>query len=96
MITAIVLVRCDVHAIPETAQAIADLEHVSEVYSVSGEWDLIAMVRVREQEQIASVVTNEIAKISGVTKTETLIAFQTFSRHDLDRLFAIGFEGTGA
>jgi DNA-binding Lrp family transcriptional regulator len=92
MITAIVLVRADVHAIPETAQAIADLPHVSEVYSVAGEWDLIAMVRVREQDGVAGVVTNEIAKIQGVTKTETLIAFQTYSRHDLDRLFAIGFE----
>jgi len=92
MITAIVLVSVDVHAIPETAQAIADIEHVSEVYSVAGEWDLIAMVRVRDQEQIAGVVTNEIAKIAGVTKTETLIAFQAFSRHDLERLFAIGFE----
>jgi DNA-binding Lrp family transcriptional regulator len=92
MITAIVLVSSDVHAIPETAQSIADLENVSEVYSVSGEWDLVAMVRVRDQEEVAGVVTGKIAKIPGVTKTETLIAFQAYSRHDLDRLFAIGFQ----
>ena len=92
MITAIVLLHVDVHAIPETAQAIANLEAVSEVYSVTGDWELVALVRVRAHEQIADVVTGGIAKVAGVTGTHTMIAFQAFSTGDLERLWGIGFE----
>ena len=92
MVTAIVLIKADVHRVPETAQALADLEHVSEVYSVAGEFDLVAIVRVREHEELADVVTGEIAKVGSITATETLIAYRAYSRHDLERLFAIGFE----
>ncbi len=92
MITAIVLLSVDVHAIPETAQAIADLDMVSEVYSVTGDWELVALVRVRRHEQIADVVTGGIAKVPGVTASHTMIAFQAFSSSDLDRLWGIGFE----
>lgn len=91
MVTAIVLISSDVHKVPETAQALADLEHVSEVYSVAGEYDLVALVRVAEHEQLADVVTGEIARIPTITATETLIAFRAYSRHDLDSLFSIGF-----
>lgn len=91
MITAIVLLHVDVHAIPETAQAIADLDHVSEVYSVTGDWELVAMVRVPDHEQIAEVVTGRIAKIPGVTATHTMIAFRAYSSHDLERLWGVGF-----
>ncbi|HEX9694921.1 MAG TPA: Lrp/AsnC ligand binding domain-containing protein [Actinomycetota bacterium] len=91
MVTAIVLINSDVHKVPETAQALADLEHVSEVYSVSGEYDLVALVRVAEHEQLADVVTAEIARIPSITATQTLIAFRAYSRHDLDSLFSIGF-----
>ena len=80
MITAIVLLHVDVAAIPETAQAIADLDLVSEVYSVTGDWELVALVRVASHEQIADV-----------TGSHTMIAFQAFSSSDLDRLWGIGF-----
>ena len=92
MITAIILLHVDVHAIPETAQAIADLDSVSEVYSVTGDWELVALVRVRSHEQIAEVVTGRIAKVPGVTGTHTMIAFQAFSSSDLERLWNIGFD----
>lgn len=92
MITAIVLLHVDVHAIPETARAIADLDQVSEVYSVTGDWELVALVRVRTHDQIAEVVTGRIAKVPGVTGTHTMIAFQAFSTSDLDRLWGIGFD----
>ncbi len=92
MITAIVLTHVDVHAIPETAQAIADIDRVSEVYSVTGDWELVALVRVASHEQIADVVTGGIAKVPGVTGTHTMIAFQAFSTNDLDRLWGIGFD----
>lgn len=92
MITAIVLLHVDVHAIPETAQAIADIDRVSEVYSVTGDWELVALVRVHAHEQVAQVVTGGIAKVPGVTGTHTMIAFQAFSSSDLDRLWGIGFE----
>ena len=93
MITTVVLAVCDVHAIPETAQAIADLPEVTEVYSVSGDFDLVCMVRVREHEDLARVVTHEIAKVPGVRRTQTLVAFKVFSRHDVEALFSVGFEG---
>jgi len=92
VITAIVLLNVDVHAIPETAQAIADIDRVSEVYSVTGDWELVALVRVHAHEQVAEVVTGGIAKVPGVTGTHTMIAFQAFSSSDLDRLWGIGFE----
>ncbi len=92
MITAIVLLHVDVHAIPETAQAIADIDSVSEVYSVTGDWELVAMVRVREHEQLADVVTGEIAKVPGITGTHTMVAFRAYSTSDLERMWGVGFE----
>jgi DNA-binding Lrp family transcriptional regulator len=91
MVTAIVLVRCDVSRIPETAEAIAQLASVSEVYSVTGEFDLVAMVRVREHGELADVIPGTLNRISGVSHTETHIAFHTYSRHDLEAAFAIGY-----
>lgn len=89
---AVVLVQCEIDAIPEAAQAIAGLDGVSEVYSVAGEFDLVAIVRVAEHDELATVIPGGIAKIVGVERTETLIAFQVYSRHDLERLFSLGFE----
>jgi len=90
VITAIVLIGADIDAIPETASELAALEHVSEVYSVTGEYDLVALVRVREHEALAGVVTDGIAKLPGVLATETLVAFRAYSRHDLAAMFSIG------
>ena len=93
MVTTIVLAVCDVHSIPETAQAVADLPEVSEVYSVAGDFDLVIMVRVREHEELARVVSEGIAKIPGIERTHTLVAFKVYSRHDVEALFSVGFEG---
>lgn len=90
MITAIVLIDCATDSIPEVAAALADLQGVSEVYSVAGGVDLIAMVRVREFDQIAEVIAGSISKVPGVINTDTHIAFRAYSRHDLEEAFAIG------
>ncbi len=90
MITAIVSVQTDVATISETAEAIAAIEGVSEVYSVTGEVDLVAMVRVRQVDDVASVVADQVNKVPGVVATQTQIAFQTFSQHDLEDAFSIG------
>lgn len=92
MITTVVLATCDIHAVPETAQAIADLPDVSEVYSVAGDYDLVIMVRTRRHEDLADAVTNGIARVPGVQRTQTLVAFQVFSRHDVEAIFSLGFE----
>ncbi|HJQ42769.1 MAG TPA: Lrp/AsnC ligand binding domain-containing protein [Jatrophihabitantaceae bacterium] len=92
MITAIVMISVEADKIPEVAQAIADVDGVSEVYSVAGDVDLIAVVRVREFEQIAEVIAGNLSKVPGVLATDTHIAFRAYSRHDLDATFSIGIE----
>ena len=91
VVTAIVLVRTDVAAIPETGEAIAQIPEVSEVYSVTGEFDLVAMVRVRSHEELASVIPGRLNRVPGVSHTETHIAFATYSRHDLEAAFSLGY-----
>jgi DNA-binding Lrp family transcriptional regulator len=91
VVTAIVLIKADVARIPETAAAIAQIREVSEVYSVTGEFDLVAMVRVRDHDQLADVIPGTVNKVPGVTHTETHIAFRAYSRHDLESAFAIGY-----
>ncbi|MDH6462574.1 Lrp/AsnC ligand binding domain-containing protein [Micromonospora purpureochromogenes] len=93
MITAIVLIDCATDSIPEVAETLANLPGVSEVYSVAGHVDLIAMVRVREFEQIAQVIAGSISKVPGVLNTESHIAFRAYSQHDLEQTFAIGLAG---
>jgi len=93
VITAIVLISADVDRIPEVAQEIAELDGVSEVYSVAGDADLIAMVRVREHEQLHDVIADRLNKVPGVTATATHIAFRTYSKHDLEAAFSLGLEG---
>ena len=92
MITAIVFVNAEVSKIPEVAESIAGLEGVSEVYSVTGQIDLIAMIRVRHHDDIASIVADQLNKVPGVTATETHIAFRTHSRHDLEAAFSLGLD----
>jgi DNA-binding Lrp family transcriptional regulator len=86
------MVTVETDQIPEVAQALADLDGVSEVYSVAGHVDLIAVVRVREFDQVADVIAGRIDKVDGVLDTETHIAFRAYSRHDLEAAFAIGFD----
>jgi DNA-binding Lrp family transcriptional regulator len=90
VITAIVFIRADVSRIPQVAEQIADLPAVSEVYSVTGAIDLIAMVRVAGHEQIAEVVADRLNKVPGVVSTETHIAFRAYSAHDLEAAFSLG------
>ena len=91
MVTAIVLIKADVARIPETAETIAQLDGVSEVYSVTGEFDLVAIVRVRAHDDLGDVIPGHVNRIPGVTHTETHIAFRAYSRHDLDSAFSIGY-----
>jgi DNA-binding Lrp family transcriptional regulator len=92
VITAIVMVTAATDAIPEVAEAIAALDGVSEVYSVAGDVDLVAIVRVREFDQVADVIAGHLDKVPGVLDTSTHIAFRAYSRHDLEAAFAIGFD----
>ncbi|MFB7613918.1 Lrp/AsnC ligand binding domain-containing protein [Kitasatospora sp. NPDC056181] len=92
MITAIVLVKTSVDRIPEIAEAIAAIEGVSEVYSVTGGYDLVAMVRVRRHDDLAEVIPGRLNKVPGVAHTETQIAFRTYSQHDLEAAFALGLD----
>jgi DNA-binding Lrp family transcriptional regulator len=91
VITAIVLIHCATDAIPEVAENLANIDGVSEVYSVAGSIDLIAIVRVSKFDAIAEVIAGDISKTPGVTATDTHIAFRAYSRHDLEEAFAIGF-----
>ena len=90
MVTAIVMIKADIQLISEVAESIAQIPGVSEVYSVTGGFDLVAMVRVRTHEQLADVIPGGLNKIPGVTATETHIAFRAYSRHDLEAAFSIG------
>lgn len=89
---AVVLIQCDVDGIAAAAEAIADVDGVSEVYSVAGEFDLVAIVRVPAHDDLANVIPGGIARVDGVARTESLIAFQVYSKHDLERMFSIGFD----
>jgi DNA-binding Lrp family transcriptional regulator len=93
VITAIVLVETDVRRIPEAAEEIAGLDGVSEVYSVTGDVDLVAVVRVHEHDQLAEIIADKLSKVEGVRSTRTYLAFRAYSRHDLDAAFALGFDG---
>ncbi len=88
MITAIVLITAERGAVPRLGEELAAVPGVSEVYSVTGEFDLIAMVRAREHEELADIVTRRIAQVPGVARTQTHVAFKAFSKHDLESLFA--------
>jgi DNA-binding Lrp family transcriptional regulator len=89
---AVVLIQCDVDGIAAAAETIADVDGVSEVYSVAGEFDLVAIVRVPAHDDLAKVIPGGIARVDGVARTESLIAFQVYSKHDLERMFSIGFD----
>ena len=95
MVTAIVLIRADVARISETGAAIAQIPEVTEVYSVTGDFDLVALVRVRDHEELNDVIPGTLNRVAGVTHTETHIAFQTYSRHDLEAAFALCYPEAG-
>lgn len=92
MITAIVLLQVAQGAVPELAQQLLDIPEVAEAYSVAGDYDLVAILRVKNYEDMAEVVPNSMQRLNGVLRTQTLMAFQCYSRHDLERLFSIGYD----
>jgi DNA-binding Lrp family transcriptional regulator len=87
MVAAVVLIRADRDAIPSAAREVAGIDGVAEVYSVSGDWDLIAVIRVAEWERIADVVTEQLARVPGLQRTNTLVAFRVYSRQDLAKAY---------
>jgi DNA-binding Lrp family transcriptional regulator len=92
MTTAVVLIEAERDVMSTLGGALADIEGVAEAYSVTGEWDFVAIVRVPRHEQLAEIVTGGILKIPGVSRTQTMVAFEAFSSHDLEAMFSIGSE----
>jgi len=90
MVTAIVLLNVQRQKVNETAEALAEMEGISEVYSVAGQYDLAVVVRVKDNDSLAEVITSRLLKVEAILKSETLIAFRVYSRHDLERVFSIG------
>ncbi len=90
MTHAIVLINSDRQALATLGGELADVEGVTEAFSVTGEWDFVAILRLRDPDQLADVVTSKINRLEGVTKTHTMVAFEVYSRHDLEALFSIG------
>ena len=89
MVTAIILLHVERDKINNVAQQLADLSEISEVFSVSGNYDLVAIVRVKKNDQLSELVTNHLAEIEGITKTDTMLAFKAYSNHDLETMFSI-------
>ena len=90
MTHAIVLIEAERSAIEQLGGALASIEGVAEAYSVTGEWDFVAILRVRNPEEVAQVVTHRFADLAGIKRTHTMVAFDVFSEHDLEALFSIG------
>jgi DNA-binding Lrp family transcriptional regulator len=87
---AIVLIEAERSALPTLGGELADVEGVAEAYSVTGEWDFAAIIRVPNTEDVATVVTGNLAQLDGIRRTHTMVAFEVFSKHDLEALFSIG------
>jgi DNA-binding Lrp family transcriptional regulator len=92
MVTALVFIRTVVDTVNDVAESIAAIDGVSEVYSVTGDLDLVALVRVRHLDDVSAVVTDGVAKVPGILTTETHVAFRTYSRHDLESAFSLGLD----
>ena len=90
MTHAFVLIECERDAMATLGAELADLDGVSEAYSVAGEWDFVAIVHLAKHEKLAELVTGQIGGLTGVVRTQTMVAFEVFSRHDLEALFSIG------
>ena len=90
MVTALVMLNVERKYIQNVSQSLVDMKQVTEVYSVAGRYDLVAIVRVKNNAEIADTITGKFSTLEGITATETLIAFNTFSRHDLEHMFSIG------
>ncbi len=92
LVTAVVLVRTEGERVQDAAQRMLEVEGVTEVYSVTGPYDLVVMVRIPDFERLAEIVPEKLAQVSGVSRTETMVAFRVYSNYDLDRIWSQGFE----
>ena len=90
MVSAVILLVVEKAKVNEVAEKLVDLPGITEVYSVAGQYDLVAIARVKDNEGVAEAVTRQMLKIDGIIRSETLISFRVFSRYDLDRIFSIG------
>ncbi len=90
MVTGVALINVQHGSVNSAAEALAALDGVSEVYSVSGNYDLVAIIRVRDNDALAHLMTDDMGKIEGITATHTMLAFRAFSRHDLESMFSVG------
>jgi DNA-binding Lrp family transcriptional regulator len=92
MVSAVILLVVEKTRVNEVAEQLVELPAITEVYSVAGQFDLVAVARVADNEAIATAVTNQMLKIEGIIRTETLIAFRAYSRYNLERMFSVGME----
>ncbi len=92
MLTAVILVKSTREALTNLGPKLADVAGIAEVYTVTGEWDFVAIVRVREHDELAQVVTQRLTRLEGIERTQTMVAFQQFSAHDLEAMFGLGLE----
>jgi DNA-binding Lrp family transcriptional regulator len=92
MIQALILINTERGSVTQTAQNLLKIQGIYEVFSVTGEYDLVAMARVKEYEDLASVVTENVAKVSTITRTTTMLAYKVYSREDIEESFHIGVE----
>jgi DNA-binding Lrp family transcriptional regulator len=92
MLTAVILIKSSREGLANLGPKLADVDGIAEVYTVTGEWDFVAIARVREHDELAKVVTQALAKLDGIEKTQTMVAFQQFSAHDLEAMFGLGVD----
>lgn len=92
VLTAFILLKASRNGLTTLGPHLADIEGIAEVYTVTGEWDFIAIARVREHDDLAQVVTKRLSQLEGIERTQTMVAFQQFSAHDLEAMFGLGLE----
>jgi len=92
VVTAVILIRATREGLASLGPRLADVEGVAEVYTVTGEWDFVAIARVRQHEDLAEVVTRRLVLLDGIERTSTMVAFQQYSAHDLEAMFGLGLE----
>jgi len=92
VLTAFILIKSSREGLTSLGPHLADIEGIAEVYTLTGEWDFIAIARVREHDELARVVTQRLTQLDGIQRTQTMVAFQQFSAHDLEAMFGLGLE----
>jgi DNA-binding Lrp family transcriptional regulator len=90
MVHAIVLIKAEREALPTLGSELADLDGVAEAYSVTGEWDFVAVLRLRQLDELSELVTGRLSRMPGIEETNSMVAFEAFSQHDLEAMFSIG------